>query len=284
MECGPAQVIPASRSTSKKTSIHSDEPISMLQLPDTRFHRLIKAARPPQRADRSAAGTLPTRATRYCDAVTSAAGFGWHVFAPMGLSLLWDGEAIFWTYGTIGTWLPLTVAQFPHFAAAFDETAPPEAQGCSPPFLSALPEPGLLQIWTGLIARTAPSWSLLVRAPANLPPVGGYSLYEGIIETDRWFGPLFTNIRLTRTHLPISLTTDVPLAQVQPLPRAAYADQTLRASTVTDDLAPQDWSDYIETVVHPNDDPDRAIGHYAVAARKRRTGECPFGGGRAAKV
>ena len=31
------------------------------------FHRLIPTARLPQRADRSAAGMLPTRAFRYCE-------------------------------------------------------------------------------------------------------------------------------------------------------------------------------------------------------------------------
>ena len=53
------------------------------------------------------------------------------------------------------------------------------------------------------MARTAPDWSLLIRAPANLASPGGYSLYEGIVETDRWFGPLFTNLRLTQTHKPV---------------------------------------------------------------------------------
>ena len=36
------------------------------------FHRLIPNARLPQRADRSAAGTLPTRAYRYCEPATTA--------------------------------------------------------------------------------------------------------------------------------------------------------------------------------------------------------------------
>ena len=40
------------------------------------FHRLIPTARMPQRADKSAAGSLPTRAFRYCEAATSAAAFG----------------------------------------------------------------------------------------------------------------------------------------------------------------------------------------------------------------
>jgi hypothetical protein len=86
-------------------------------------------------------------------------------------------------------------AQFPDFAARFDKAAPASLAGCSPPFLSALPEPGTLQIWTGLLARTVADWSLLIRAPANLPSSGGFSMYEGIVESDRWFGPLFTNQR-----------------------------------------------------------------------------------------
>jgi hypothetical protein len=250
----------------------------MRQTPLIHFKRLIPVTRLPQRADRSAAGTLPTRATRYCDAVTSAAAFGWHVFSPINLSFLWDGEAVFWTYGKVGTWLPLTAAQFPHFAAAFDEMAPAEAQGCSPPFLTALPEPGTVQIWTGLMARSAPGWSVLVRAPANLPGMSGVCLYEGIVETDRWFGPLFTNFRLTRTHAPVHVSTDIPLAQVQPLPRAAYAEQTLADMTVSDVLEAHDWEDYVRTIVRPNDDPNRQPGSYAVAARKRRRNECPFSG------
>ena len=78
------------------------------------------------------------------------------------------------------------------------------------------------------------------------------------------------------THNPIALGTEVPLAQIQPLPRAAYAEQTLDATTLLDTLAPEDWADYVDTIVRPNDDPDRKQGRYAVAARKRRRGECPF--------
>jgi hypothetical protein len=85
----------------------------------------------------------------------------------------------------------------------FDILAPPGLAGCSPPFLTALAEPGTVQIWSGLAVRSAADWSLHVRAPANLPMPGGFVAYEGIVETDRWFGPLFTNIRLTRTNTPV---------------------------------------------------------------------------------
>ena len=54
------------------------------------FHRFIPTARLPQRADRSAAGSLPTRAFRYCEPATSASGYGYYVFPPISFSLQRD--------------------------------------------------------------------------------------------------------------------------------------------------------------------------------------------------
>jgi hypothetical protein len=223
------------------------EPAAASDEPRLRFHRLIEQARPPQRADPAAAGALPTQ-DRYDRAVTTATGFGWWVFPPMDVQLVWDGHDIFWHFEGAPDWMPLSPdAQFPGFSIAFDKVAPKALHGCAPPFLTALREPGVLQIWTGLMARTAPGWSLLVRSPANFPSPGGYSVYEGIVETDRWFGPLFANLRLTRTHKPVHLRTDFPLLQVQPLPREAYAEQTLAATAVVSDMAGMtndDWKAY----------------------------------------
>ncbi len=128
----------------------------------------------------------------------------------------------------------------------------------------------------GLIVRTAPGWSLLVRAPANLPRRGGWEPFEGIIETDRWFGPLITNLRLTKTNVPIDFKPDFPLLQVQPIPRHAYEDATLNNYEIVPELGqltPEDWDDYYDTVVRPNSQVVRPRGQYAAAARKRRNAE-----------
>jgi hypothetical protein len=248
--------------------------------PVVQFLRLIEQAQLPRRADRSAGGTLPTRAYRYCEAVTSATGFGWWVFAPMDMQLIWDGQDVFWHFAGAPDWLPLTGAvQFPDFSAAFDQAAPEDLQGCAPPFLTALPEPGMVQIWTGLMARTAADWSLLIRSPANMAMPGGYSLFEGIVETDQWFGPLFTNLRLTRTHKPVHIRADFPLLQVQPLPRHVYDDATLGSAAIIPDMTAMqraDWDAYYSNIVVPGEDPDRAFGRYAAGVRKRRRGGCPF--------
>jgi hypothetical protein len=170
--------------------------------PLIRFYRFIPGAREPQRADRAAAGSMPLRAFRYCEAMTTASAFGWYLFPPMSFSLMWDGRLeVLWTYEGADGWFPLKRAQFPNFAPEFDKAAPEDVRGYSPPFLGASTdgEPGLIQVWTGWVARTAADWSLLVRPPANIPRSLGVESYEGIVETDRWFGPLFVNMRLIRT-------------------------------------------------------------------------------------
>jgi hypothetical protein len=93
---------------------------------------------------------------------------------------------------------------------------------------------------------------------------------------DRWFGPLFTNLRLTKTDVPIEFRSDYPLFQVQPLPRSVYDEKTLNDVEFVgslSDFRPEDWDDFYDTVVRPNVQIDRPRGQYAVAARKRRKSE-----------
>jgi Family of unknown function (DUF6065) len=246
--------------------------------PIVRFHQLTRRGRAPIRADRSAMGTLPMRAVQYCEALTSATSFGWWLFTPIDLELLWDGNEIFWRCDEAPEWMPLQPsAQLPDYADEFNEVAPAALKGCSPPFLTALPEPGTVQLWTGLIAQTAPDWHLLVRSPANLAQAGGISLFEGIVETDRWFGPLFVNMRFTRSHTPVRLRSDYPLVQVQPIPRHSYSNDTLDSMTVTpglSELTEAHWDAYHASIVEPNSRPNRSFGAYATGARKKRH-QCP---------
>ena len=178
---------------------------------------------------------------------------------------------MFWTYNGASTWYPLGAAQFPNFRERFDRHAPPEVQNYSPTFLGALPEPGILQIWSGLIAKTKPGWSLLVRGLANLPRSVGYDVFEGVVEADDWFGPLFINIRLTQTGASIEFDPDRPLFQVQPVLREAYSDATLNDVAVSslETMNATDWAAYHRTVVAPSQSRP-SLGAHAAAVRKRR--------------
>ena len=53
----------------------------------SQFYRLIPGCPTPRRADRSADGTLPLVAYRYCEAIASASAFGWYFYPPISFSL-----------------------------------------------------------------------------------------------------------------------------------------------------------------------------------------------------
>ena len=168
------------------------------------------------------------------------------------------------------------VIQFPDFQARFDEAAPEECKGYSPPFIGQAMEPGVLQIWTGYCCRTAPGWSSLIRPPANLPRSQNWETYEGIVETDRWFGPLFTNIRLCKTDKVIELRADTPLLQLQPVQRRTYSNEVLENAYCYTDLEAfpaEVWQMFHDTVVARSTAPDTERGAYAAGVRKRREQE-----------
>lgn len=236
------------------------------------FFQLVPNERPPRRADRAVGGTIPTRALRYCEAITSASGFGWYLFLPMRFKLMWDGHDMQWTYDGVDQWLPLSrAAQYPGFSDRFDRYAPAHSRGFSPTFLAPSIQPGGLQVWTGCIAKTAPGWSLLVRGVANLSKSLAYETLEGIIETDHWFGPLFDNIRILKTDTPIEFRDDIPFLQVQPVRKDVYSDKFLRNFVVKEphELDSENWEQFHRTVVTPNTAPQRKRGQYAVSVRKR---------------
>jgi hypothetical protein len=243
------------------------------------FYTAIPGCRTPMRADPSVLGTLPARGFQYCEALRAASSFGWYVFPPIDFTLQWDGSQVIWTYRGAKAWYPLASAQFPGYQTVFDRVAPSRLRGFSPPFLSVGLEPGLIQIWSGLMIESAENWSVLVRPPANLPRNLAFDLYEGIVETDRWFGPLFTNIRLIKTDVPIHFSTEIPLVQVQPLHRSIYAEEISNNFGLVADaseFSSETWSRYEQTIVKPNIDPQRPVAAYATSVRRRRKSGCPM--------
>ena len=235
--------------------------------PACRFYRLIPEAPLPQRADRSADGTLPLIAYRYCEAIACASGFGWYFYPPMNISLVWDGTEVFWAYEGASHYAPLRTAQYPDFSEAFRRIAPAGLDGLAPTFLAQGKLPGVVQIWSGYLARTPPGWALLSRGVANLQNPLPFENYEGLVETDTWFGPLFTNVRLLRVGSPVDFHVHRPLFQVQSVPRQSYHNPPFEVLTPAD-LTAEDWSRF-EEAIRPNTDHLRSLGHYAVATRKR---------------
>ena len=238
-----------------------------------KFYRILPGSSFPQRADKSAGGTLPVRAYRYCEAIRTASAFGWYVFPPADFNLAWDGTDTIWKFEYEDSWTVLDSAQYPDFIRTFNRHCPMDLSDAVPPFLTAGAEPGMVQIWSGLFASTEQNWSLLVRAPANLPKSNSYEHYEGIIETDKWFGPLFINIRLTKTDVPITFDAGYPLMQVQPIQQYTYSDEVLESMEKVDgveDFTQDDWENYRNTITKPGRGLAREKGYYAKQVRRQK--------------
>lgn len=237
-----------------------------------KFYQLVEGGLPPRKASRSANGSLPTDGFRYCEPVRTASGFGWYVYLPLEFWLLWDGAEVQWTIDGGAHWHPLAGAiQYPGFSDRFDAAAPDGCRGYAPPFIVRGTEHDGLQIWTGAMISTAPGIAALLRSPANLDWRTDYTAWEGVVETDAWFGPLFLNIRLRKAGAPIVFRPTQPFLQVQPVPRALLkqtADASLQTVEGVQGLAPADWQAYADTVVRRMQT-RRRLGDYAVETRKR---------------
>lgn len=242
-----------------------------------KFHRIYPAAVPPMRADKSALGMMPTMAFRHCEPVRLASSFGWYAFPAEEVHLRWNGSDVFVLQDD--GWQPLSRCELPGFGQYWNQHVPPDLADLAPPFLTRLPMPGMVQVWTGLLCSSAPGWSVLVRPPSNMRGSFLFSPSEGIIETDRFkLCPLFMNLQLVATDVEIVLPKLVPLLQVQPLLRetyqpAAHASEEIDGLGLQEDgrpaLSQQEWQDYRRAIRIADEGQPPEAGHYAADTRKR---------------
>jgi|SRR5262245_15531813 len=241
----------------------SDEPLIT-------YYRAIRECRLPViAADKSVGGSLPTQAFRYCEPMRQASGWGRYLFLPSSLGFRLDGSDVEWfldgePMGLL-TAEPARAVQYPGFLEHWNRHAPPALRDYAPPWIAAHFEANTLQVWTGYFVRTQAEWSVLVRPPANLPPTTGVLLYEGIVESDWWLGPLFVAIKLTHEGRHVTLTDDRPFVQVVPVPRTAYRERDVAMAEFTT-WAPAQWTAYHQVVKRPN----HRAGVYATRARQRQ--------------
>jgi len=223
------------------------------------------------RADQTALGTIPAKAMRYCEPIRSASAFGWYVFAARPVSLLFDGSDVFIDIDS--NWEVLTTEHASDPDSWWNTYCPDNLHDMAPPFITSIGAPGYVQIWSGLLVQTKKDWSTLIRPVANTAISGQFFCFEGIIETDHYApAPLFINMRLLPTNVPIPIPSDEPLFQVQPIHRSCYSNETLGSMTVdeAENMSNDDWLGYRKTIrSNARDADDHETGQYAVETRKR---------------
>jgi Family of unknown function (DUF6065) len=250
------------------------------------FIRAAPNAIPPMPADRSALGTLPFAAAQYCEAICAASAWGHYAFSADDITIKWTGnETLILLDGgwrVLQSYTPQSILDY------WRDSAPGEFSDSAPPFVTALFIPGVVQLWTGFLVRTAENWSTAVRPLVNMPSSAFYSCFDAIVETDQYGPwPLFMNIRLNAPNTEIFIQKTKPLFQVQAIPRESYirsrrSSQLLNQEIETDahqelldirQLPAALWKGYAKTV-RPTDenrssDANHAFGNYAAQARQR---------------
>lgn len=240
--------------------------------PIVTFYKFFQDAPDVRRADKNGVGSMPAVAFQYCEAMRQAASFGWFVYPPTDLHLLYDGKEVFQYEGE--QWFPLKSVDFSEdYLTDWKTIAPAELKDHYPPYLTEFYVPGIVQIWSGYFVQSKPGWSLLVRGPSNFDARSSISLYEGIVETDEYKpAPLFINVRCVSTDREIYISRNEPLFQVQPVRRETY-NQAINNFEIRN-AAPQDYADFDwdglkRTVRDVRERGQRPPGTYAVSARKR---------------
>ncbi|WP_419905189.1 DUF6065 family protein [Kiloniella sp.] len=220
-------------------------------------------------------GEIPARALKFCEPFTRANSSGALICPPMDFTLTWTGTEILADLKGIEETILVERLYLPEFADYWKENAPAKALEAIPPFLEAIPERGVIQVWSGLFARTKPGISSWIRSPVNWGNSGAYSVLEGVVETDWWAGPLFFVIQMQKTDFPISFYYDDPFMQVVPVDRNLLdlGSGSVPFENVTD--APQDfWDSMVDFAEKRN---SGRPGSYRREARKRRKA-CPMTG------
>ncbi len=225
-----------------------------------------------RRAEKGAAGTMPVAAFQFCEAMRKASSFGWYVYPPKDISLLFDGRETF--SHEDDQWYPLKSTNLEDdFRDEWRNMAPNDLKDLDPPFLSGLFVPGAIQIWSGYFVETAPDWSVLVRSVPNYDTRSSISMFEGIVDTDvfkPW--PLFINLKLVSTNVEIVIPKDFPLFQLQAIPKVSFDHLNSDFMSVSDMHSkenPFDWTSAHRTIRDASTADERRPGSYAVKVRKK---------------
>lgn len=238
-------------------------------MPKYRFHAHARSAHTQlQRADGTVKGTAPFRAAAHCEPFRVASALGWLVFPPCDFALRWTGSGFQWAHAGVSDWLPagkVTLGRLAETAGDFECLT---ADASRLPAIVALPEPGYLQLWTGLTCSSDAGWCTAIRAVPNFAAPMTYEALEGVVETDWWHGPLLMNLRFRRTDEPVSFRRTHPMMALQPFPR-----RLLTGSDFVHSLAAAEEGNQLAEAMTAHE-PGRP-GAYARIARQRRREAMP---------
>jgi hypothetical protein len=225
-------------------------------------------------AERTLAGRAPSAAMRWCGPYAHANSYGFWVFAPVDLDIMWIGGRTFeqrWQ----------TLYSDADAATVSRLQRPGDRYRYVPRRKVAFgtPTDAAVSIWSGCILQTPPGWGLMIRSPVNIASSPVFSVQEAILETDWLPYDIWINLEFVQQRRWAQLRRSEgwpPIAQLLPVPRLAYDDAWQlnegpleRTSAAGEDLVAR-WLDYNHAKWNVIGEKDPRTYHRQRAAAQRR--------------
>jgi hypothetical protein len=203
-------------------------------------------------AEKTLHGTAHPDGIKWCGPFTNANKYGFWVFPPIDLDIVWKGGAEF-EYNILTPWGEEEVPFVKSMIKDDDESKEfLEEFGGRVKVSCGRVENNICQIWSGCVFQTPPGWCLLIRSPININMDAPYRIQEGILETDWLPYDIWINVAIQQQNVPIQLRKDQwpPLAQLIPVRKESYDKTwTIKDSAFNRDCQEGEelfkkWADY----------------------------------------
>lgn len=205
-------------------------------------------------ADASLHGEAHPAALKYCGPYTHANKFGFWIFPPADLDIVWRGAGEF-EYHILSEWPDEEISVVRSLVKADD---PLEGKLFMESFRGrrkvecGVVDDNICSVWTGCIFETPPGWALHIRSPINTNLHAPYRIQEGILETDWMRYDIWINVAVLRQDTVVSLRRDQwpPMAQLVPVRRESYdsqwilSEERINRESESGNRVYLDWADY----------------------------------------
>ena len=200
------------------------------------------------RAEKTLHGNASSAAMRWCGPFAHANAYGFWVFPPFDIDIIWHGGRSFEHR--------LNSLYTDEDAALVTRLQRPEDHYRYTPrkkieFGSTLDS--VVSVWTGCIFQTPPGWGLMIRDPININSSAIFRVQEAILETDWMSYDIWINLLFIQQDKWAHIRRGEgwpPIAQLVPVPTAAYdrawslTDGPLERTSAKGSEVYERWIDY----------------------------------------
>lgn len=214
--------------------------------PYVRVWRLHPGGVRVEAADRTLQGDAPSGAVRWCGPFTHANGYGFWLYSPVDIDIVWHGGRSF-EYELLGGYGAEDYAFVKQLQSPADKYQYAPRTKLDPGRVFE----GIFSVWTGCAFQTPPGWALMMRSPINKATSPVLKVQEGILETDWLAYDIWMNLQFVQQSRRVSLRRDGwPVAQIIPVRREGYdrrwqlIDGPFERETPEGEAFYQRWIDY----------------------------------------